>query len=528
MKEARHAAPQFSLRPRQPSAPGREGADPRRRRGDPRPRGRGGDRREAGDPRRRSSPPMAQPRTGLLYVRVNAADTEFCHGDFTAIVRAGLDGIILPKVESAATLQTIDWLLGNLERERGLPAGGIDLIPIIETAKGLTRDRRDPRRRHAGQALRVRRRRFHARRQHDLEPGRERAGLCPRPGRHRQPRRRDRGAARHGVGRSAGRGRARSLDPHRRWPRASRARCASTRTRSRVVNRVFTPTNAEIDFAERVVAAFAQAEKEGSAAIQLDGKFIDYPIVYRAQRTLDAMAAIRARSATMTEPKPVGPLTGITVLDLCSYLAGPYGCTLLADLGATVIKIESPQGDMLRQFPSSLPRREPVLSRHQSRQVGARPRPQAEGGAGGAAPHGRAGRRAGREFPPVGAGAARHRLSAPQKDQSAPRLCRAYRLWRHRAARRQRRVRPGAAMPHRASPCSRARQGNDKPQLVLGSVLDYFTSALLAYGVAAALFHRERTGAGPIHEPVAVAQRADDPGRALCVGRQRGPRRGAR
>src|ERR1700691_3020781 len=77
----------------------------------------------------------AQPRTGLLYVRVNAADTAFCHGDFTAIVQAGLDGIILPKVESAATLQTIDWLLSNLERERGLPAGGINLVPIVETAK---------------------------------------------------------------------------------------------------------------------------------------------------------------------------------------------------------------------------------------------------------------------------------------------------------------------------------------------------------------------------------------------------------
>ena len=38
--------------------------------------------------------------------------------------------------------------------------------------------------------------------------------------------------------------------------------------------------------------------------------------------------------------------------------------------------------------------------------------------------------------------------------------------------------------------------GIDKPQLVLGSVLDYFTSALLAYGVAAALFRRERSGGG--------------------------------
>src|SRR5947208_7159293 len=38
--------------------------------------------------------------------------------------------------------------------------------------------------------------------------------------------------------------------------------------------------------------------------------------------------------------------------------------------------------------------------------------------------------------------------------------------------------------------------GPDNPQLALGSVLDYFTSALLAYGVAAALFHRERSGKG--------------------------------
>ena len=64
-----------------------------------------------------------------------------------------------------------------------------------------------------------------------------------------------------------------------------------------VVNRVFTPTEGEIAFAERVAAAFAQAEAEGSAAIQVDGKFIDYPILYRAQQVLQRIAAIRDREA---------------------------------------------------------------------------------------------------------------------------------------------------------------------------------------------------------------------------------------
>ena len=80
---------------------------------------------------------LERPRTCRGFVRVNSFDTEFCPGDIQAVVSKPLDGLVLPKLEEPAQLVAVDWLMRDLERDQGLPERGIEVMPIIETARGM-------------------------------------------------------------------------------------------------------------------------------------------------------------------------------------------------------------------------------------------------------------------------------------------------------------------------------------------------------------------------------------------------------
>ncbi|MBN1237219.1 MAG: CoA ester lyase, partial [Gammaproteobacteria bacterium] len=54
------------------------------------------------------------------------------------------------------------------------------------------------------------------------------------------------------------------------------------------LNRCFSPSDAEIAEAERIVAAFEEAEKRGRGSTSLDGRVIDVPVVKRARAVLRA------------------------------------------------------------------------------------------------------------------------------------------------------------------------------------------------------------------------------------------------
>ncbi len=242
------------------------------------------------------------PRRCRGYVRVNAPASPFCYRDLVETIHPKVDGVFLPKVESAADLHAIDWLLAALEREQGIAEGTLDLVPQLETAAGVARVDRILQaknlRPYRG-AWRVKRVAFGAA-DYCLE-----LGIVPSL---EEPELAEARARIVLASRAAGvegpldspwfhlrdmEGFRRALERSRRG--GFQGRLCVHPDQVPVANAAFTPAPDEVTRAERIVAAFRQAEAKGAAAVEVDGQMVDYPIVYRAQALLDAAREIAAK-----------------------------------------------------------------------------------------------------------------------------------------------------------------------------------------------------------------------------------------
>ena len=240
---------------------------------------------------------VGRPRKPRLYVRVNAASTPYCFADLLGTVRKGVEGVVLPKVESAAELHAIDWMLSNLEGEHGLPVGSIDLIPQLETAAGVQRIERIVQagslRTYKPTPWRVRRVAFGA---GDFAND---VGLSVSMD---EPELAEARARLVMLSRAAGlenpldspwfhlkepEGFQRALERSRRG--GFQGRLCIHPDQIAPVNAAYMPSAEELAQAGRIVAAFREAEARGAAAIVVDGQMVDYPIVHRAQALLDAV-----------------------------------------------------------------------------------------------------------------------------------------------------------------------------------------------------------------------------------------------
>ncbi len=220
-------------------------------------------------------------------VRVNGASSSELPLDLDAVVTSGVSAIALPKVEDVAEIQRVDAVVGELEEQRSL-VGRIAILITIESPRGLrlAAELAQSSRRILGLQLGF---------ADLLEP----LGISSTDASARQQ---IRLMLRLAAG-EAGvdcyesayldfndeEGYRMQLQDARSLGFAG-ASCIHPKQVA-VANRVFTPTPEEIEYAENVVNAAAEADRQGSAIAQLRGKMIDRPLVLRAR----AILAVSAR-----------------------------------------------------------------------------------------------------------------------------------------------------------------------------------------------------------------------------------------
>jgi len=72
-----------------------------------------------------------------VYIRINSFESGLALLDLNAIIRKGIDGIVIPKVNDEIEFSKLVDLISTLEQKRGIEKNSIKLMPSIETAKGV-------------------------------------------------------------------------------------------------------------------------------------------------------------------------------------------------------------------------------------------------------------------------------------------------------------------------------------------------------------------------------------------------------
>jgi len=237
---------------------------------------------------------IAHKDRGVL-VRVNGLETDFIMGDLEAIVVNELGALMLPKTENSHQVGEIQRLLVDLEKKQGMAAGNTAVILLVESALGVQNIFQI-----TSAAAELNREFLIALGAADyaLDMGIE---ITKDGGELIYPRSRIVVACR-----AAGIASpidtpfmidikdmdALKDDAARAKQLGFQGKLCIHPNQIEPVHDIFTPTAEEISFARRVVEVFEAEEAGGSAAILVDGKFVDYPVVERSRRILQLASII--------------------------------------------------------------------------------------------------------------------------------------------------------------------------------------------------------------------------------------------
>ena len=227
------------------------------------------------------------PGSPARYVRINAIGHPRMDADLDAVVRPGLEGLVLPKVDTVAEARKVDAILTDRESKRRMPSGGIKLLIAIESPKGLLNAPAI-----AASSSRVTGLMFGAE-----DFGREIGLPAVREGEAR-----DLIFARSAMVIAAASAHVQAIDgvwvdlndgpgllgfaKQSRRLGFSGMSCIHP-SQVDAINTTFSPTAEEIDYCQKVLQAFEEANARGDGSIAFGGQLIDRPIVERARRTID-------------------------------------------------------------------------------------------------------------------------------------------------------------------------------------------------------------------------------------------------